>query len=1056
MASPTRYQASPSPTAEIRSQAIAKLKRAASNPRTAGRPLVHGLTSSANTSEEGHNSSSAEGHSAAPSPIKPNHYDYDDEELLANDGSGLAAETMQRAASDSSSLHIPTPPLMGFGSSSGNSPFYSAQASPVGPGADWPTTAYPHGLSPISVPPSSFPQSLTPTGMGRNTPSPLPTLGELRNLSRSNSAAARAKAMCKLTGQPVTPTRSTNFPTPMSSDEDVTFGGLGSRLTRSGTIGVPRMFGLIGHPVDDTAAILPPAPIPDTAFDIPRPRLQRSFTVSSSNMGEERRSAVGRRMVERLASRRANRQEEEADVRKLWEERRREVGKSTDTWGTPRKSRPVTEAPEDDQAEQFQDVHESFEDAQDVGITNDHSLRGEEDEELGDQDWSRMAQEDGIEEMDDGPILPPPSANSGPITSSADQSPARRHQLFAAGGLMAGGVAAAALAAGGGDRTPSRNTERSDEFEYEAHLRRSMSSRTARAEFDGSPEKALPAVPALPSSLIEDHSVADSIPGAFPHDPAPPSQGDSGALAVPVQPFATASRHAPQASVSSDSTVLPPDNSPSSHSPTISEPPPPPEKNTPTLIPGFPLAENSLHEKSERALETPISHNDSQSTSPSQCLSDLAASFKDAHSTLGAMSPVNETPTSQTPTNHAQQDSITSLTSAGSQDRAASRMSWDDLEKERETLAMAPPPKKSTGSLSGRRGRAMLAALRKHSGTSQPNSPPASPRNAFTGVFGRRDSDNTTQRVPSQRGRARDNSDRTKPEGPPSAFPSINTDTTSANNRLLQHQLSNSPSPVSFLPRANAADPRVLNSKLSPFPGINVTTRSRAGSDSQEQVPKSAQPALESVRARPTNGSTSRAAQRVSDENSSSGSVRRNWLGKPITTRTSGANSDNHSRQGSNSSEPSHISNRSQPSHPSSRTPSEDYRNGSIRQTDSPMTDGDYSAMDSSTDNFGIRGGKARPEIPSFMMHRRRAPPPPMALENSNVESISDEPQAGVFAPMPPRSVAVLSRMDEMLSGTPGESVGMDFLDDPPRKLLLSQQVLQVVNLHVSWVRGRC
>lgn len=57
----------------------------------------------------------------------------------------------------------------------------------------------------------------------------------------------------------------------------------------------------------------------------PRPRLQRSFTVSSSNMGVERRSAVGRRMVARLAERAADKQaeveEQEAEVRRLWEER---------------------------------------------------------------------------------------------------------------------------------------------------------------------------------------------------------------------------------------------------------------------------------------------------------------------------------------------------------------------------------------------------------------------------------------------------------------------------------------------------------------------------------------------------------------------------------------------------------------------------------------------------------------------------------------------------------------------------------------------------------------
>lgn len=41
--------------------------------------------------------------------------------------------------------------------------------------------------------------------------------------------------------------------------------------------------------------------------------------------------------------------------------------------------------------------------------------------------------------------------------------------------------------------------------------------------------------------------------------------------------------------------------------------------------------------------------------------------------------------------------------------------------------------------------------------------------------------------------------------------------------------------------------------------------------------------------------------------------------------------------------------------------------------------------------------------------------------------------------------------MDGMLALPPNDPSRPDFLDDPPRKLLLSQQVLQVVNMHVSW-----
>jgi hypothetical protein len=48
------------------------------------------------------------------------------------------------------------------------------------------------------------------------------------------------------------------------------------------------------------------------------------------------------------------------------------------------------------------------------------------------------------------------------------------------------------------------------------------------------------------------------------------------------------------------------------------------------------------------------------------------------------------------------------------------------------------------------------------------------------------------------------------------------------------------------------------------------------------------------------------------------------------------------------------------------------------------------------------------------------------------------------------KSADVLQRMESMLALGMDDPARPEILDDPPRKLLLSTQVLQVVNTHVS------
>lgn len=509
--SPTPFAVSPSPSAEIRSQAIAKLKRAASLPRnpdgrralqlqTPPRPSPAHAVQPGLGPDDSFNGSST-GHSVAATPTSIRFEDYSESEELLDQADPFDAYAygngtmMQRSASDSSGFI----PQVTYSTTS--TPFYSAQPSPVsGPGPDWAAyqlaQSYLPSISPIptSTPPSAFPGNLTASGAGRNTPSPLPTLGELRNLSRSNSAAARANAMNKLTGGTYTPTpsRSLASSTPVSSEEDVTLGLPGARpsLHRAGTIGIPRMFGLaVDEPVDDDV-VTPPsaeAPIPDTAFDVPRPRLQRSFTVSSSNMGEERRSAVGRRMVERLAERRAARQKEEQEVRVLWEERRR---------------------------------------------TKQLSMMS------GSRDSGASTNTNATEQQRT-PLYSPQAVTANSISPLAS---------------------IALLGRGPAPTAADRNSEPSEEgaFEFESHLNRSVSTRTARSARGEVIE------PKVPSPLSENGDVYDDG-NRDTKDYSEQSHSyheDHEILEtpqdLPSRPFAGATRHATQASTSSQGTVVPP------------------------------------------------------------------------------------------------------------------------------------------------------------------------------------------------------------------------------------------------------------------------------------------------------------------------------------------------------------------------------------------------------------------------------------------------------------------------------------------------------------------
>lgn len=303
--------------------------------------------------------------------------------------------------------------------------------------------------------------------------------------------------MSKLTGGRNTP----------ASEEDHANRGkmIQPGLQRAGSLGGNR---LLGASQPASRGEEHQAKVEDSSLAVARPRLQRSFTVSSTNMGEERRSAVGRRMVAQLGKRREAREQEEDEVRKLWEERRAAADEANagdkEVDGTHLTQIDSTQANPQDQAGA-------------ASLTNtDHR--------------------DEVIDHDDIPSVQRFSPN-GRSDSIMERSQMSEDTL------------------GVPDRSISRGTMRSadEAFEYEAHLRRSLSSRTARGAV-GTANEAIPKVEA--SSSIRDS--ASDIHGDDQEEMHEHSIHQTlEPLPLPQPPFATpsTSRHTPNASTSTQNTI---------------------------------------------------------------------------------------------------------------------------------------------------------------------------------------------------------------------------------------------------------------------------------------------------------------------------------------------------------------------------------------------------------------------------------------------------------------------------------------------------------------------
>jgi len=926
-ADPKPRGSSPPTPAEVRSQAIAKLKRAASLPRN----------------KDGRRPSRDEHVESAVVEILPTpdqtDYEIDHEEVLASSPTHQNyGGVMQRSASQSSDFHLPTPPALSYLQTNGSSQYLGLSPNSAASPSDWSAMqlaqSYLPSLSPAGYSPSPFGSR---QHSSRNTPSPLPTLGDLRTLSRSNSQMARARAMDKLTGgRDVSP-----VPPPVAQDDLTVKPSTAGRLQRSGTVGA-RMF------QPPTRAPAMPVEEPTAAAEPVRPRLQRSFTVSSTNMGEERRSAVGRRMVERLAERKAAREKEEAEVRQMWEERRAAADHE----------------------------EEESEPEQDLPVVQRHS-----------------------------PAEPPVEQFNPSVTF---------------GGTQTLGIP---------ERPISRETMQSNggPFEYDSHLRRSLSSRTARNAV-GVVSDTEPDYPPAPHG-----NDVESLERYYHPSPIVPQ--DAYDLAPPRPAFATPSRHVAQDSTSTDGTIQG-DKSPGSDTSRDG-------LNSMMFVMGSGSQGSRGNPRQENSWPTEVGDQGSSDWGTPQRSLDWTSPKADHDaSRVGSSTTLDQTSPQvrQYPARSTLSSAVVSEAESSTQSHQAMResgMSWTEVggPADLEVPSDVKYHKKS-GSVSAKFGRTVKTAMRKRSQSrsSQDSTSPHVVGEVFNQVkqtFSRRGS------ASSASPRVNSTSQMSHQPSMSSLSPSLARSDSISNSALLQHE---GPNREWMPPRAEPDDPRIASSKMSPFPGMAaLEDKSRLlepqvapkllhqASDSVVPTQQRTQVA-EAIYALPLPTPTRENSLR---RGSAESGKKQGWLAKTFSTPRS---------SGSLSRKSSVVE--------SSPIPDDGNTQFSPHIAADPFAPHPLPAPIAMR-RTGSRTGRASPAVSvvpegsedGSRMTRYTATPV-NRLEQSTTPIMED-------TGMTEKSADVLHRMESMLALGMDDPARPEILDDPPRKLLLSTQVLQVVNVHV-------
>ncbi|WVO15789.1 hypothetical protein L204_103451 [Cryptococcus depauperatus] len=922
---------SPATPAQVRLQAVARLKRAASLPRHADgrRPLQQHARatdediSSANdspiqVSTPASQHDEREGEMLSPSPTQTG---FDRQNVYP------LSSTLQRSAS----------------AASNHSAAQGHEASPTDQiNPDWHAIqlaqSYIPSLAPITT--NGFQQ---PVPIGRSTPSPLPTLGELRSLSRSNSQAARARAMSKLTGGKEN----------LISDDDVVLQLPLTRpgLQRAGTVGAHRLLGMPMLQLESEHQRMEYER--STAFDQPRPKLQRSFTVSSSNMGEERRSAVGRKMLEQLAKRREARQKEEEEVRQLWEQRRANVEtapKNQNIDGSPQ-GRPT--------------------------IIFDKST-----------DQSK-------------PGLNQPQARTADLLVAPE-------------------------------RSASRGTMQSAQFEYEGHLRRSFSSRTAIGAVGTDPEH-VPIINEVDSKRKEEteanlNQLVNATTPTLPQGELAQATdlyklvGDSESpLKLPLPPFATPSRHTPHSSTSTQDTIQ-----------------------------GHQFMESSTPEGSSRSGLNSImfvmgakSHDGQlgRTTTETQWPSEVSEGSDWGTPGTGAQKPLLASSS-----NLSLHVSGPFSNSCGSNNSSASHHTDSNMSGEEADIKgkLEKDPKANSPSDSG--SESMTAKVKRTVNSvirskGQSRSPRTSAGSPISPRGGSKVSNTPFQTSGTRSWSKNDNAVKYQPSVS-SLSPSLTDLSTAAstNNLLIQHQLASDPTQVSFLPRATLNDPRIHMSKLSPFPGIeNLESQhevAKLGQQSSDSVVPSqhhsASTSLvgsDSVYANSLSTRGTDESRRMSDDSIS----KKNWLTKAFTSPR--ASMSKKFSQGEMKARENTLGQGAIPigteTDPFASPPL-----GAIPTTFSSLT-----RPTSPTISVVSEASEEDARLTRYTTKRDQLN---TEIISKNIGDLSDV--NGQQEQLSGKSRQILRRMSEVLAMGPDDLERPEILDDPPRKFLLSAQVLQIVN----------
>ena len=291
-----------------------------------------------------------------------------------------------------------------------------------------------------------------------------------------------------------------------------------------------------------------------------------------------------------------------------------------------------------------------------------------------------------------------------------------------------------------------------------------------------------------------------------------------------------------------------------------------------------------------------------------------------------------------------------------------------------------------------------------------------------------------------------------------SLSPSLPSQAESVHTSILQHQLAENPSQVSFLPRADINDPRIHHSKMSPFPGIvnfertsadptpdtspALTPLPRSNSNSSSRGPQGKNQQhgqTESILSLPASGEVSR---RASDESTG----KKSWLAKTFGHQPSGSVSTTLSRSSSINREVSRP---------------EIYPSLDNRHAAHPNPTAQLSPE---SDPFAAPLPPLRP--PHF--HHRSASPsvsvvPELSEEGSRLTRFTvgvnrggtntpniEEREEKMDSSQSGNPSNKLEQLDQLLAMSSDDLTRPEVLDDPPRKLLLAHQVLQIVNAHVS------